>query len=518
MIITRIAALLLASTLSLSCGSGGGDGDGDTGTDGDVAVEPDGVDADAEDVSDGTGDVPVEPDVADVDEEDVTTTGPHVLLGEGGFFGISGAVVGDLVGAPGGSFAIGAHYADISDGTGEPVQAGRVYVFDNGSFPGSVEEAVLVLEPPDGAPGGGFGWSMTGHCDFDDDGFTDIAVGNHLYSDLPLTACGRVVVFWGDADGIDPARHSYHMLSADIRASSDALGQTVLCADLDGDGHDDLVATGQNGGPDDTGIAAVFRGSETGLPEYQDEALYPALVTNRQYFGSASLWADLDGDGLEDLAIGGWGLVKGDAVPGPHTGGVLVFAGGDDWSAGPSYGLFPLPDAEFQAGSSIALVDGPGGLFLAVGAPDWGSPPTGAVLVWEAGFPGFHEAPPLHVLVPPGGAVDTGFGAALAFSPDHLGAGRGALLAGMKYGDASATLEGTGVVAVFPLTTDGSAFEETGSLLAAPDPRSGDAFGGAVVPLDDVDGDGLLDLFVGMESHVEGDPVTGVQTGGAVFF
>ncbi len=480
---------------------------------------------DVPDASDGNEDfvdVTLDPlddeDASDVYVEDSLEPSGNVLLGQGGFFGVSGKVVGGVTGASLGSFAIGAHYADISDGTGAPHPAGRVYVFDNGAFPGTVEEASLVLQPPDGSEGGGFGWAISGPCDFDGDGNMDLAIGNHLHSELPTTNCGRVVVFWGGESGIDPGEYTYHMLGTDIRASSDVLGQTVLCADLDGDDFDDLVASGQNAGPDDTGMVAIFHGSATGLPSLHDASLYPTLVANQQYFGSASLWADLDGDGFDDLAIGGWGLVKGDTVPGPHTGGVLVFAGGDDWSAGPSYGVFPVPDGQFQVGSSVIAFTTPGGTFLAVGAPDWGLPATGAVLVWAAGFEGFEEQPPLQVLVPPGSSIDTGFGGSLAFAPDYLGENRGALLVGMKYGDASGTLTSTGAVAVFATTPDGDGFEETPTLLTAPTPMTGDAFGGAIVPLDDVDQDASLDFFVGMESHVEGDIYTGVQTGGVVFF
>jgi hypothetical protein len=45
-----------------------------------------------------------------------------------------------------------------------------------------------------------------------------------------------------------------------------------------------------------------------------------------------------------------------------------------------------------------------------------------------------------------------------------------------------------------------------------------DAFGGSIVPLGDVDGDGLGDFFVGMESHIEGDLQNGEQTGGLVLY
>jgi hypothetical protein len=498
-------------TLCLSCG-GGAKEDGET--DGPDTVEPEdtvgdeaALDQDAEE----------EGEAGDVPEEDIPLEPRElrsaVLLGEGGFFGVSGRDMGNAAGA---GFAIAAHYADISDGTGEEQQAGRLYFFAAGAFPSTLDDSMLVLQPPDGAPGGGFGYAIGEPCDFNGDGHLDLAVGNHLYSDAACANCGRVVVFWGDAAGLSMERATYHRLSDGLRSDSDCLGQTVLCGDFDGDGFDDLLATGQNGGLMNTGIGAVYHGSETGLPETQDAEIYPALARDRQYFGCSSLWEDLDGDGETDLAVGGWGLIKG--TTGPHTGGVAVFPGGENWSAGPAYVLSPETDAEAGMGTDMTIVLASGRMFLAVSAPDDGAAGEGAVLVFEAGAPGFHESPPVQVLTAPGGVAGTGYGNAIAFVPDFHGADRGALLVGMKYADADAASIGTGVVAVYALAPEGGPFEETAAIITAPAPAPNDAFGGAVVPLEVVDGDGLRDFLVGMESHVEGDIMTGVQTGGVVFF
>jgi len=124
----------------------------------------------------------------------------------------------------------------------------------------------------------------------------------------------------------------------------------------------------------------------------------------------------------------------------------------------------------------------------------------------------------LQVLTPPDGYQGAGFGHSLAWVPDYYGLDRGALLVGMKYGDASDSNTGTGVVAVFGLDPAGQGFVSTPEMLLAPDPQGNDAFGGAIVSLGDVAGDGLYDFFVGMESHIEGDIFTGVQTGGVVFY
>ena len=504
-------------------------GCGDSGVEEDAAGDPDmsgedsvseTVDTAGEDITTETED-DAEPDT-DVEEEEIPVEDRElrstVLLGEGGFFGISGLAATGLTGPDADSFVIGGHYADISEGVGEAQPAGRLYFFDNGSFPASIDDAVLTLQPPDSALEGGFGYSIAGPCDFNNDGFYDFAVGNHLYSDETHNFSGRAVVFMGSGDGLSLERHSYHRLTEDLRDSADSMGQTVLCANFNNDEYDDLLATGQNGGRLDTGIGAIFLGTADGLPENQDAEIYPLLPENRQYFGSASLWKDLDGDDDPDLAIGGWGMIKGPHATGPHTGGVAVFPGGADWSMGPAFGLFPDVDTEVHMGMDMVFIRINDSDYLAISATDYGDSTEGAVLVFSVGYAGFHEDPPLQKLSPPAGMTDTGFGGALAYVPDYFGADRGALLVGMKYGDASPGNTGTGIVAVYAPAAGDGPFEAEPAILTAPEPKPNDGFGGAIVLLDDVDHDGLRDFSVGIESHVEGDIWTGEQTGGVVLF
>jgi len=441
-----------------------------------------------------------------------------VLLGEGGFYGTSGIRVGTVNGHAGGSYIIAGHYADISGGVGDPVQAGRVYFYNNGSIPALSSEAVLVLEPPDGAVAG-FGYSLCGPCDINNDTFLDLPVGDHLYSPPAASYSGRVVVFWGDQSGVlSMDRHTYHRLPDSMRRSSDSMGQSIVCADFDGDGYDDVLSTGQNAGLDDTGLGAIYYGSDTGLSEFPDEFITPAVAARQQYFGSVPVYEDLDGDGEKDLAVGAWQLIKGTQPTDPKTGGVAVFVGGSDWSQGPDLNLFPPTDQVTHMGMNMVYADAGDRQFLVVGVPDYPAQFNGSLYVYAVGMTDWHLQPPVVVLRPPGGAIHSGFPSTMAYIPDYYGRDQGALLVGMRYGDASPTVTGVGIVAAFPRTADGNSFEEFAEMLTAPDPVSNDSFGISIVPLDDVDGDGLRDFLVGMSQHLEGTPETGTQTGGVVFF
>lgn len=406
--------------------------------------------------------------VGDTDPGDPLTRelSPQVILGEGGFFGVAGRPAGTRAG-----FAVGGHYAGGD-------QAGRVYLFDG--VPGSAADAVEVLEVPDGVPAG-LGWAMAAPCDLDEDGASDLVVGQHLYVDPAAPNCGRVLVFLGSGTTVQLD------LPPDIRAQADVLGQTVTCADLDGDGHDDVVATGQNAGADDTGVAAVWWGTGAAPASLPDVVLVPEEPERQQYLGAATVVGDLDADGDPDLAVGAWGLLDGDGV---HTGGVAVW---DEAEGPPDAALFPA-SGEVQAGQSLAWV--PEHDRLVVGS-------NGVLYVYGTGVAGWEAAVPLQELSVDLGP-DAGLGGAVLWAPQWVSAGEGALLAGARH-----AADGSGVVVVWTFA-DG-AFGEP-EVLAAPDGLT--SFGMALMGLGDVDGDGLEDYGVGVPEHIEGE----VQTGGVVLY
>ena len=466
--------------------------------------------------TDADGDTDSDTDVDSDSDSDVRPLRARVVLGNGGYFGISGARLGAVhAGSP--VLGIGAHYAEVFDQLGNPVQTGRLYLFPADSLPSDLTEATLDLWHPNMQMFSGFGYRIGSPCDLDGDGSLDFPVGAHLDSWGGNSSCGRAVVFWGDASGSwDRTRSSLHGLSTSLRENSDSIGQSLTCIEANGDEFPDLLAGGQNAGPDNTGLVAVFHGSDSGLPETESTTLVPPLAENRQYFGASSFAADVDGDGVADLVVGGWGLVKGQTAGGPHTGGVLIYAGGSDWSGGPTYALFPPDDDEVQFGGDMILADTGSARLLVVAAgdykPDGAATPTGALFVYRVGDISFAKREPVQVLLPAGLETDTGFPSGFDYLPDYFGQNHGALVAGLRY--AYVASKGSGKAAVFRLAASGDRFEDAPLTLAGPEPNDNDAFGSMVRALGDLDGDGLDDFVVGMPSHVEGD----MQTGGVVIF
>lgn len=429
---------------------------------------------------------------ADVDTARVLTQ--RRILGEGGFYGISSSEGNDDY------FAVGAHYAELSATPGEN-PSGKVYLYKKGTVPTAFTDAETVLTHPDARPGAGFGYTIGGYCDLNCDGAADFAVSAHLDSVGTIPNCGTIALFFG-GENPDPAT-AVLSLPDGVRKQSDVMGQSLVCFDTDGDGCDDLIAGGQNAGPNDTGLIAVWKGAAGG-PAAEPAFYMEAQVTeNKQYLGASLAVGDVDGDGKSDLVAGGWGLKK-DAES-ANTGGVYLYKGGDDWSQGPSATLFPdkAVAQEVGFGSKVILFHVDGVTYVAVMAPDYNQG-AGAVFIYyfaSGAFQSDAQFQPSMYDDPVNGISD------IAFSPDFGGKGKGALLIGHKYYGA----DSTGAITALPFPP-----ETASVLITAEPPVPGDTFGAMVKDIGDINGDGLADIAVGTPEHIEGDFETGTQPGGIV--
>ena len=157
-------------------------------------------------------------------------------------------------------------------------------------------------------------------CDFDRDGFDDLAVGNPGYGgDVnpgPLQS-GAVQVLVGSGVGLTAeGNQSWDQDTPGILGVSeggDAFGSPLVCGDFDGDGFDDLAIGVRYEDVDlksDAGAVQVLFGSGAGLSVEgnqiwdQDSPGILGVSEAGDHFGWSMASGDFDGDGFDDLAIG----------------------------------------------------------------------------------------------------------------------------------------------------------------------------------------------------------------------
>jgi hypothetical protein len=193
--------------------------------------------------------------------------------------------------------------------------AGAVHVFSglaDGFF--TDEPTSTILGPRGNAR---FGRSLA-VCDFDGDGFLDLAVGaytdeNQLAPE-PQNDQGAVYLHKGSAAGFD-ALPDQILWGQDyvgglwIDDPSQLLGLYVAAADTDGDGRCELAASthAYDGSLfNDQGLVVIFHGTSTGVTPFPWKAftqLDPTEMHSAE-LGRRLAFGDVDGDGLADLAIG----------------------------------------------------------------------------------------------------------------------------------------------------------------------------------------------------------------------
>ncbi|RPF35079.1 FG-GAP and VCBS repeat-containing protein [Streptomyces sp. TLI_185] len=191
-------------------------------------------------------------------------------------------------------------------------------------------------------------------ADFNGDGTGDVAFSAAgAYVSGHKTA-GQVVVLYGTATGVSSAKRS--TISQDTTGNpgtaetGDAFGSETAYADFNGDGYDDLAvgSPGEDIGSDtDGGGLVILWGSASGITGKGTGIADPA-PSSHDLWGKNLAAGDFDGDGKADLAVGS------------SASTLYVFKGGFNSSgtAGGRYTIKPPIQSGGDAGGALNLTAG----------------------------------------------------------------------------------------------------------------------------------------------------------------
>lgn len=215
--------------------------------------------------------------------------------------------------------------------------------------------------------------SMAIPCDFDEDGFADLAVGVPFEDVRGRRDAGAVQVLYGSASGVTARDQLWHQGRKGVKGAlerGDRFGDALACGDFDGDGYADLAVGSpfENvGAVVDAGAVQVLYGSSRGLTArdqvwHQGKPGVPGSNERDDLFGYSLATGDFDADGYADLAIGSPGEAVGNIADAGRVvvlrgaAGGLTSSGAQSWRQGRA-GVASRPSTWEGFGRELAAGD-----------------------------------------------------------------------------------------------------------------------------------------------------------------
>jgi hypothetical protein len=407
-------------------------------------------------------------------------------------------------------------YSDIL--VGQPYEVDTAYrkgtirvLYGAGSSAESVIKPYPYFEVVNGQLGALFGSSVACAGDVNGDGYADILVGAPMW-DGAGTDNGRVWVYFGGRGGLVASR----MIALGTGQGNARFGYDVSSAgDVNGDGFDDVLVGAPffDQGDANEGAVFLYRGQKSGLATISSWT----GTSDQEHANlgwSAASAGDVNGDGFGDI-VAGAPLYDGAAEDG---GAVFVYFGSASGPSDEPDWIFTGDVAGMQLGRAVSTagdVNGDGFSDIVAGAPEYdptgGIPADGRAYVFLGSPSGPEDS--VHRILSHGS--DNRFGWSVASAGDTDGDGFGEILVGAKYPYLSDRLDGVYLYAGSP---SGPAAEpdQVISYNRTRYPRSLDI---SVASAGDVNGDGLSDVIVGDEDHLNSDGralvYVGVAAGGS---
>lgn len=409
--------------------------------------------------------------------------------------------------------------AAIADGT---VEAEQKISDTAGGFGGTLDSPDL------------FGHSLAALGDLDGDGVGDLAVGVFGDDDGGFNT-GALWILFMNSDGTVKAEQKISETQGGFTGSistNSVFGAAMGSAgDLDGDGLTDLAVGNygdDDGGLDRGAVWIIFLNSDGTAKGHQKisdtQGGFLGTLSNNDQFGHSAVdIGDLDGDGIQDLAVGAYFDDDG----GSDRGAVwILFMNSDgtvkaeqkisDTQGGFGGGL-ANGDQFGGAAANLGDLDGDGVRDVAVGAyaDDDGGSDRGAVWILFMNSNGTVKSEQKISATQGGfmGALVDGdaFGWSLGDTGDLDGDGVTDLAVGSRFDDDGGS--GRGAVWILFMNSDGTVKAEQkisytdGGFAGSLDDN--DFFGTAVVSAGDMDGNGVIDLAVGASHDDDGGPNKG---------